>query len=683
MDETSNGAPIETINALFDHKVKYHATYKAIENIAELINKNSKTKIPNTKYLLKQAADHRFERIYYVFCKFCGELVPLNEKCPDCDQKTKKLKDNYFIYIPIEQQINYYLEKYLSEILSYMDSMKEDRTFITDIYSASVFKSISSSDCFDDDRILSLTVCTDGAQIYNSKHNFYPIFVKLNFLPPKIRFKPENILIVGLYYGKEKPDFHKIFFPFADELQKLRNKKILVLYNNLLIKFIPIVMFCTCDMVARSMMMCLKGHSGYFSCPLCLHSGKNVMGKKKSYVRYIKENNSSEMRNHKNFLVSAKLAKNTKRVIDGINGVTCMLYFENFDVVNSFNTDYMHGAFLGVMKHILDIWLGKKKTKNGITYISTKDREILDNRIISLKPLSNITRRPQTILDRSFYKASEYKNLLLFYLPFALQGVIQNKYIENLLKFSAGIYFLSKNQINSEDIETSNKLLNDFASEFENLYEQDAVTLNLHILRHYSHVVKHGGPLWTQSMFCFEKCIGYSEKSVNAPVDGIEQIASNYCLKQNNIMKKDKDKQCEETKMKGAKRIMLPYNQAQILIQNEILPIKNKFLISNTVKINEHMYNSLRNENPNCMDYFIETKNGKIGCIEFYIGFDNSIYFLLNIYEIIQVKYHLNVVRSTNMLEVHKLSEIKEQKLYLKYAMKEIITVQPNFYEEL
>lgn len=57
----------------------------------------------------------------------------------------------------------------------------------------------------------------DGAQIYKSaKSTFLPILVKKNYLSPNMRFKINNMLIVGLYYGKRKPDIEKILFPLSN-----------------------------------------------------------------------------------------------------------------------------------------------------------------------------------------------------------------------------------------------------------------------------------------------------------------------------------------------------------------------------------------------------------------------------------------------------------------------------------
>lgn len=150
----------------------------------------------------------------------------------------KKKIDNYYIHIPIEQQIIYHLEKNLENILSYVNFIESNENFMCDIQSAKIYKSINSNQYLKDDFILPLTVCTDGAQMYRSTTNkFYPIFVKLDFLPPNIRFKPGNTIIVGLYYGKKQPDIAKLLFLLSEEIKELTKKKILVLYNELLLRF--------------------------------------------------------------------------------------------------------------------------------------------------------------------------------------------------------------------------------------------------------------------------------------------------------------------------------------------------------------------------------------------------------------------------------------------------------------
>lgn len=233
---------------------------------------------------------------------------------------------------------------------------------------------------------------------------------------------------------------------------------------------------------------------------------------------------------------------------------------------------------------------------------------------------------------------------------------------------------LSKNRITIAEIDKSEKLLNEFADEFEYLYGKDAITMNIHMLRHYGHVVRKGGPLWSQSMFSFESCIGYYLKSVIAPVHGIDQIAENYCLKQNfaSVNKNNK------TEMKGVKKIELSSEIKEVLLQYEINSIRNKFLIGDSVNINGYKYNSMMKKNAN----FFEMKNESIGSAEFYINFNNSIYLLMNQYEIIETQYHLSVARRTNELRVYKIDEIKSLKLYLKYGMKEIVTQQPHYFEE-
>lgn len=63
---------------------------------------------------------------------------------------------------------------------------------------------------------------TDGLIVQQSSHSsLYPILFTCNFLPPEIRFKEKNIIVAGLYYGMDKPDYLKYLEPIVEEFERL------------------------------------------------------------------------------------------------------------------------------------------------------------------------------------------------------------------------------------------------------------------------------------------------------------------------------------------------------------------------------------------------------------------------------------------------------------------------------
>lgn len=93
-----------------------------------------------------------------------------------------------------------------------------------------------------------------------------PIFLRQNYLPPTLRFKPKNIILAGLFYGK-KAEIKTIFFPIAQELESIQIAGLNMIYENKLYRMMPVISNCCCDLVERAKIQHIKGHSGYFCCP--------------------------------------------------------------------------------------------------------------------------------------------------------------------------------------------------------------------------------------------------------------------------------------------------------------------------------------------------------------------------------------------------------------------------------
>lgn len=237
-----------------------------------------------------------------------------------------------------------------------------------------------------------------------------------------------------------------------------------------------------------------------------------------STVRYIKTS-TTELRSHVETLKLSKRAEASGIPIKGIKGQSVMLIFDHVNVIESFSIDFMHNILLGIFKDMMMIWLGIKRIpehSNGIYKIkSVENRKLFNKRILSLKPHLTFNRKPRSIFEIAYFKASELLYCLFYYVRYALNGLIPMRVIKNFEKLSAGIYMLcQKNEKLSEVREAYNMLI-DFVNEFEEIYGPGAVTMNLHLIRHYFDMVMNCGPLWAYSLFGFENCIGRLKKYVH------------------------------------------------------------------------------------------------------------------------------------------------------------------------
>lgn len=219
--------------------------------------------------------------------------------------------------------------------------------------------------------------------------------------------------------------------------------------------------------------------------------------------------------------------------IHGIKGPSPMIMFPNIDIINSFPIDFMHGVALSLMKDLMEIWLGKKKLPTP-TYkdykLKPNQRKILENRILNLKPVSSLRRKPRSIAQISNFKASEYVLLMWFYLRYTLPGLIPTKMVKHFELLSAATYILNKETVPFAEAKSACDLLINFADQFESIYGKGAVTMNLHMLRHYFNMFMNCGPLWAHSLFGFENYIGVLKRFVCGNVDVLEQISKKYPL---------------------------------------------------------------------------------------------------------------------------------------------------------
>lgn len=79
------------------------------------------------------------------------------------------------------------------------------------------------------------------------------------------------------------------------------------------------------------------------------------------------------------------------------------------------------------------------------------------------------------------FRAIEYKYLLFFYLRYALNNLIERKYIDHFELLSASIYMLCKEEVSDKDIEIADKMLNEFCDLFVVYFGKHAVTMNIYI----------------------------------------------------------------------------------------------------------------------------------------------------------------------------------------------------------
>lgn len=303
---------------------------------------------------------------------------------------------------------------------------------------------------------------------------------------------------------------------------------------------------------------------------------------------------------------------------------------------------------------------------------------------MSIKPTSNITRKPRSLDERANFKANELRSLLLYYLRYCLSGILDMKYLEHFQLLSAAIYILLKTNVTNDEINKAETMLNEFADEFEALYGIGAVTMNLHLLRHIPNAVRNCGPLWAQSLFGFECNNGVLAKSVNGNNRILEEMANKYILKRELKLRENGSHSklnCSNFIGKGRKKKL--NDSEQSIFDNHSMPLQDKNVrIYEAMHWKRQLFTSINYMETKSIDYFVCLTDGSLGIIQYYFKYDDVPYALFEKFEILNKTDHLLEVQSSQLLSIRKIETIDDKLLFMKINNKRIVTRVPNKYEK-
>lgn len=264
-------------------------------------------KLPTKKQqIMKLFAENRdlLEIFYFVDCDKCNVVTKVrseeanNVKCYRCQAVLKTKETNFFVSFPIAPQILKSLKEnwnYISKFDTSGDSMS-----YTDVHDGAILRTLLDFYRESDVNVLSLSLNIDGANKFKSNVlSVWPIQLIQNYLPPKIRFLPENIIISGLYYNNVKPDCQKYLEPLISELAQYKENNITTSINDEVFIFKPFITLAVVDLPAKSILQETKQFGSYYGCTYCENPGELVEVKKSNKKKKVTKNNETAAENSK------------------------------------------------------------------------------------------------------------------------------------------------------------------------------------------------------------------------------------------------------------------------------------------------------------------------------------------------------------------------------------------------
>ena len=350
------------------------------------------------------------------------------------------------------------------------------------------------------ENILDLQFNVDGIPLFKSSNlSLWPILCLIK------NIKEQKPFVVGLFCGVDKPATASEFLKdFIDEYLFLKESGLLIDDRQFKIRMHSFV----CDAPARAFLKCIKSHSGYYACEKCSQQGE-YLGK------VIFPSSDASLRTDQSF---AQMDQEEHHI------ALSPLVSINMGMVTEFCLDYMHLVCLGVVRRLILYWkgpVGPKQVRLGRLSLLE-----LSNRLISCKKYVpyDFARKPRTLQEVLRWKATEFRQFLLYTGVIVLKDILSENLFNNFLLLSVAIRILADPSLAVTHCNYANDLLIAFVADAQQLYGREILVYNVHNLIHLAADVKKFGCLDNFSCFPFENKLGELKKLIRKPQSPIQQL---------------------------------------------------------------------------------------------------------------------------------------------------------------
>lgn len=128
----------------------------------------------------------------------------------------------------------------------------------------------------------------------------------------------------------------------------------------------------------------------------------------------------------------------------------------------------------------------------------------------------------------SDWKGSEYRNFLLFYSAVVLKKLLPPVYYKHWMLLVSATRILLQKTVTISEIEIAHLMIHKFVALIPELYGQEYVSYNIHILLHFIEGTKNWGAPWAYSAFLYEDAGGLIKRLFHGTNAIAKQIFRNY-----------------------------------------------------------------------------------------------------------------------------------------------------------
>ena len=357
---------------------------------------------------------------------------------------------------------------------------------------------------------LMLSLNIDWFQPY--KHTAFSVgvmYLAVLNLPRELRFRKENILIVGIIPGPSEPrmTINSYLKPLVDDFQQLWVGVKLLITGKL--TTVRAALTClACDVPAARKAGGFVGHGGRMGCSKCLKIfPTEKFGDKPDYSGFKKT--EWEPRSHALHVWYAHKQKNARTLeqakeIERTHGArySCLYKLPYYNAIDFCIIDPMHCLFLGISKLFFSVW----KQRN---LIEDKHFRLIQTKVDSFVCPSDIGRIPYKIASGfSGFKADQWKSWTLHFSLFALKDLLPFRDYNCWLNFVKVCSLLCRRTVQESELTQAEESMEQFCTQFEQLYGKESLTPNIHLMFHITDCIRDHGPVYGFWLYAFERMNG-------------------------------------------------------------------------------------------------------------------------------------------------------------------------------
>lgn len=347
------------------------------------------------------------------------------------------------------------------------------------------------------------------------KHTEYSlgaIYLTIMNLPRRLRFRQENVMLIGLIPGPKEPkrDINPFLVPLVKELMEFLHGVEIYIKSLSKAVLVRCALLCiACDIPASRKVCGLLGHSATLGCSKCLKHFPGSVGQK-DYSGFNRSQwKSRTLEDHRKCInqirkCTTKMARNELESKYGCR-YSELLQLPYFDPIRMTIIDPMHNLYLGTTKCILKVWI---------------EQQLIDNKAMGLiQSIINNTTTPHYVgriplkIASSFsgFTADQFKNWANLFSIMALSRVLPTEHMKCWCYFVQASRILCQMSLTHEQVLLADAFLLRFCQQVEILYGKQAITPNMHLHCHLKQCVFDYGPIHNFWLFSYERYNGILE----------------------------------------------------------------------------------------------------------------------------------------------------------------------------